>query len=209
VLSLLSKHGSSTAVRKERACLIPEFSAYLERRSAENPSGLSADRLGARLQALKIIVDRLISVLYKTNMRVDETNFLYTLTNIRQRLFRFLRKELEQEGIRGVAPSYGDILFVLERKGTVTLQEVARHTIKDKSTISSVINKLEAGGYITKARDTSDARYTRLSLTAEAKEMKPALLRISDRMNRKIFQGLSGDEKRTLFRLMEKIYENV
>jgi DNA-binding MarR family transcriptional regulator len=142
-------------------------------------------------------------------MPVDETNFLYTLTSIRQRLFAFLKKQLAVEGISDVAPSFGDILFVLDQKGTVTLQEVARHTIKDKSTISSVINKLEAGGYLTKEKDATDARCTRLSLTAKAKKMKPPLLRISAKMNMQIFQGLSEDEKQTLFKLMGKISENI
>jgi DNA-binding MarR family transcriptional regulator len=142
-------------------------------------------------------------------MPVDETNFLYTLTSIRQRLFAFLKKQLAAEGISDVAPSFGDILFVLDQKGAVTLQEVARHTIKDKSTISSVINKLEAGGYLTKEKDAADARYTRLSLTAKAKKMKPPLLRISAKMNTQIFQGLSEDEKQTLFKLMGKISENI
>ena len=69
-------------------------------------------------------------------MKIDESNFLYILTNIRQRLFKFLESELAKENIKEIAPSYGDILFVLDQKGTLTMQEVARHTIKDKSTVS-------------------------------------------------------------------------
>jgi len=142
-------------------------------------------------------------------MQVDETNFLYALTNIRQRLFTFLKRELEKEGIPEVAPSFGDILFVLDQKGPITLQELARHTIKDKSTISSVIHKLEQHGYIVKERDASDARYTNLSLTAKARSLKPALIRISGNMNAKIFQGLSREEKQCLFEVLGKISENV
>src|ERR1035437_5021466 len=98
-------------------------------------------------------------------MRINETNFLYTITNIRQRLFKFLEDKLAKKNIQNIAPSYGDILFVLEQKGTITMQELAKHTIKDKSTISSVVNKLEVGGYITKEKDSADARYTKLTLT--------------------------------------------
>ena len=142
-------------------------------------------------------------------MDINETNFLYTLTNIRQRLFRLLNRELSDRGIEGVAPSWGDVLYVLDLKGTTTLQEVANHTIKDKSTISSIINKLEAGGYIVKEKDATDGRYTNLRLTPRAKKLRPALLKISGKMNARLFEGFSEDEKQTLFRLMEKIYRNL
>ncbi len=142
-------------------------------------------------------------------MEINESNFLYTITNIRQRLFKFLQHELAKEDITGIAPSFGDILFVLDRKGTLTMREVASHTIKDKSTISSVINKLAARGYITKERDTSDARCTNLRLTPKAKKLRPVLFGISKKMNTRLFEGFSEEEKATLFRLIGKIYENL
>jgi DNA-binding MarR family transcriptional regulator len=150
-----------------------------------------------------------VIVLYKTIMKIDETNFLYIITNIRQRLFKSLESELSKENIKDIAPSFGDILFVLDQKGTITMQEVAKHTIKDKSTISSVINKLEAGGYITKEKDSGDARYTNLTLTPKAKKLRPVLFDISNKMNTKLFEGLSDMEKQTLFELIGKVYKNL
>ncbi|MEN6446231.1 MAG: MarR family transcriptional regulator [Syntrophaceae bacterium] len=142
-------------------------------------------------------------------MQITEANFLYTLTNIRQRLFRFLGSELAKKGIEGIAPSYGDILFVLDQEGPLTMQEVAQHTLKDKSTISSVINKLEAGGYIVKEKDAVDGRYTNLTLAPKAASMKPVLFEISKKMNARLFEGFSAEEKQTLFRLMGKVYRNL
>lgn len=142
-------------------------------------------------------------------MKINETNFLYTITNIRQRLFRLLEDNLAKKNIQNIAPSYGDILFVLERKGTITMQELAKHTIKDKSTISSVVNKLEAGGYITKEKDSEDARYTKLTLTPKAKELKNVLMGISEEMNQKLFEGLTNAEKAMLFELIGKVYNNL
>ncbi len=151
----------------------------------------------------------LILVLYKTIMPISETNFLYSITSIRQRLFRFLVRELSLRGIEDIAPSHGDILFVIDRKGTVTLQEVARHTLKDKSTVSSVVNKLEAAGYIVKERDTVDGRCTNLTLTPKAQSLQPALSDISKRMQTRLFEGFTPEERQTLFRLMEKLDKNL
>lgn len=142
-------------------------------------------------------------------MKINETNFLYTITNIRQRLFKFLEDKLAKENIRDIAPSYGDILFVLERKGTITMQELARYTMKDKSTISSVVNKLEAGGYIKKEKDEDDARFTNLTLTPKAKKLRPILFGISKQMNARLFEGMNDKDKVTLFKLMAKVYKNL
>lgn len=142
-------------------------------------------------------------------MKISEKNFLYAMTAIRQRLFRFLRQELSETHIEGIAPSYGDILFVLDQEGPITMQELAKHTIKDKSTISSVINRLESDGYIVKEKDAGDARFTNLTLTPKAVALRPALFEISEKMNARMFEGLTEAEKAMLFELMGKVYRNL
>lgn len=142
-------------------------------------------------------------------MTPNTNTFLYTITGIRQKLFRFLRCELRKKGIENLAPSYGDILFVLERKGPMTLQELAGHTIKDKSTISSLINRLEREGYIIKEKTMKDARFTNLSLTEAAMDLKPVLYGISSHMNERLFRGFSEEEKKTLFDLLDRISNNL
>lgn len=142
-------------------------------------------------------------------MEISEANFLYVITGIRQKLFRFLEAELAKEGIRGIAPSFGDILFVLDSRGTITMQELARCTMKDKSTISSVVGRLEAGGYITREKDGADARFTRLTLTGKARKLRTVLFGISEKMRARMFAGVSPEEKDVLFELLGKVYRNV
>jgi DNA-binding MarR family transcriptional regulator len=142
-------------------------------------------------------------------MKVNETNFLYSITCIRQRLFKFLERELADRNISGVAPSHGDVLFALDQNECQTVQDVAKYTNKDKSTISSVLNRLETNGYIRKDKDTTDARITNLTLTPKAKKLKPVLFEISGKMNARIFESLSTAEKETLFELIEKILNHL
>lgn len=142
-------------------------------------------------------------------MKINETNFLYSITSIRQRLFKFMEKELSNRNVEGIAPSYGDVLFVLDQKECQTVQDVVKYTNKDKSTISSVLNKLETNGYIRKDKDTNDARITNITLTPKAKKLRPILYEISKDMNNRMFDGLSETEKETLFKLMGKIINNL
>ena len=141
-------------------------------------------------------------------MKIHQGNFLYAVNKIRQRLFAFLEAELAGRNIRDISPSYGDVLLVLERKGPLTIQEIARHAVKDKSTVSSVVRRLEESGYVVREKVDEDGRSVRIKPTAKARKLRSVLWEISGDMNARLFNGLSDEEKSTLFMLMEKVYNN-
>jgi DNA-binding MarR family transcriptional regulator len=142
-------------------------------------------------------------------IKVHRGNFLYTLNSIRQSLFAFLESEMARENIRDITPSHGDILYILDKKGKLHLHDITKLSLKDKSTITSVINHLEKSGYVTKARDNKDKRLVNIEATEKARKIKPALNKISEKMNAKMFEGLSAEEKTILFNLMARISHNV
>ncbi|MFA5398917.1 MAG: MarR family transcriptional regulator [Dehalococcoidia bacterium] len=142
-------------------------------------------------------------------IRVHRGNFLYTLNSIRQSLFAYLESELSRHGISGIAPSHGDILHILDKKGTLHLRDLTELSLKDKSTITAVISHLEKNGYVTRVRDGNDKRLVNIRVTDKAAQIKPALEKISEKMNAQLFEGLSTDEKNTLFKLMTRISHNV
>jgi DNA-binding MarR family transcriptional regulator len=141
-------------------------------------------------------------------IRVRRGNFLYTLNSIRQRLFAYLESEMVRQGIRGIAPSHGDILHILYKKGALHLRDLTELSLKDKSTITAVISRLEENGYVTRIRDNSDKRLVNIRFTKKAETIKPALEQISEKMNSQLFEGLSEEEKITLFNLMSRISHN-
>ena len=73
-------------------------------------------------------------------IRVHRGNFLYTLNSIRQSLFAYLESELARQGIHDIAPSHGDILYILDKKGSLHLHDITELSLKDKSTITAVIS---------------------------------------------------------------------
>lgn len=141
-------------------------------------------------------------------MKTDQGNFLYTLSKIRQNIFAYLEAEMSAKNISGISPSDGDIIFVLDIRGPLTLLEIARYTMKDKSTVSPVIKKLEKSGYVTKEKQEHDGRFVKIKLTARAKKLKPRLLEISGAMNLRIFNGLTEEEKSMLFSLISRVHDN-
>jgi len=119
-------------------------------------------------------------------LRVRQGNFLYAMGRIRQKLFAFLEQELASEKIDSITPSYGDIIYLLDKKGGISPNEISRLSLKDKSTITNIINHLEEGGYIIKEKDERDRRRVNIRLTEKAARLKPAMIRISKRMNSKL-----------------------
>jgi DNA-binding MarR family transcriptional regulator len=141
-------------------------------------------------------------------IRVHRGNFLYTLNSIRQRLFAYLEAELARQGIRGISPSHGEILHILDRKGILHPHDITELSLKDKSTITAVINNLEKNGYVTRSRDICDKRLVNIQVTDKAMIIKPALAKISEIMNSQLFEGLSAEEKTTLFNLIARVSRN-
>ena len=141
-------------------------------------------------------------------IRVHRGNFLYTLNSIRQSLFAYLESELARQGIHDIAPSHGDILYILDKKGSLHLHDITELSLKDKSTITAVISRLEKNGYVTRIRDSADKRLVNIQVTDKAKTIKPALARISEKMNSQLFEGLSAEEKTTLFHLIARVSHN-
>ena len=141
-------------------------------------------------------------------IRVHRGNFLYTLNSIRQSLFAYLESELARQDIRDISPSHGDILYILDRKGSLHLHDITELSLKDKSTITAVISRLEKNGYVTRTRDATDKRLVNIRVTGKAKKIKPALAKISEKMNSQLFEGLSSEEKATLFILMARVRHN-
>jgi DNA-binding MarR family transcriptional regulator len=141
-------------------------------------------------------------------IRVHRGNFLYTLNSIRQSLFAYLESELARQGIHDIAPSHGDILYILDKKGSLHLHDITELSLKDKSTITAVISRLEKNGYVTRIRDSADKRLVNIQVTEKAKTIKPALARISEKMNSQLFEGLSAEEKTMLFNLMARVKHN-
>ena len=61
---------------------------------------------------------------------------------------RFLLEQLEQYGLAGIAPSHGDILVQLFAHGELPMSELAQRIGRDPSTVTALVRKLAAGGYV-------------------------------------------------------------
>lgn len=130
------------------------------------------------------------------------------VSTIREKANRRIIQDLKREGIEGLAPSHGAILGMLYRHGTVPMTELAKRIHRDNSTVTTLIEKLAALGYVSKAKDPNDRRITNICLTDKGKVFQPRFEAISRTLLARLYQGFSELEQDMLVRLLERMLKN-
>lgn len=142
----------------------------------------------------------------QTIFDVMKTDHLVSLlADVKSKCDRYLIRELKRCGINDLAPSHGGILNALYNHDKMSMKELSVAIDRDKSTITTLINKLIEIGYIKKSRDAADKRVFYISLTAKGKKLKPVFDEISRNISSKFIKDLNIDEQESLVRILEKI----
>ncbi len=82
------------------------------------------------------------------------------------------RKALKAKGIDDVNPAQLAILAALEAADGITATELARAVMYEKSTLTPLLDKLEGGGLLLRARDPKDGRVQRLFVTKKGRKRR-------------------------------------
>ena len=136
-------------------------------------------------------------------------NIVSLISKIRAKSNKLIMREMASRKMKGLVTSHGDILVALFQKRTLTMKEIADKIEKDKSTVTVLINKLIAQGYVQKERDAFDTRMVMVALSDKGKKLKTDFEEISKKLLSAIYQGISEEEKKTLAVLLQKIDHNL
>lgn len=140
---------------------------------------------------------------------MNKDHILFIIGRINYKVNRFLIRELKKHHIKGIAPSHGEILGALLLRGRLQMKELAEIIDKDKSTITALVNKLMALGYVEKAKAADDSRISIISLTQKGKALKPAFFEVSETMRVKAYAGISESDKEKLYALLMKLSKSL
>jgi DNA-binding MarR family transcriptional regulator len=80
-----------------------------------------------------------------------------------------LARQLRSQTVAGLSPSLISALITIERKGPVTLGQLAALERVKPPSVTRMVAALEQAGLVRRAADPLDRRVARLSLTAEGK----------------------------------------
>ena len=122
---------------------------------------------------------------------------------------RVFEKLLGEAGIEEFNGPQGRILYVLWQEDNLPIVELSRRTGLAKTTLTSMLDRLEARGFLNRGFDKSDRRIIRIILTDMARSMKDKYNQVSEDMNKIFYKGFSSDEITQFEGYLQKILDNL
>lgn len=113
-----------------------------------------------------------------------------------------LERLMGEEGVTGLVPSHGDILFALFQEEPASMQQLAEACGRDPSTVTALVKKLTAQGYVKVERCPHDGRSRWVTLTDAGRALQPKFQRISARLNEAQSAGVSAAEMEEVQRVL-------
>ena len=116
------------------------------------------------------------------------------IAKIHQVAGRVFAKKLKEYRINEINPAQGRILFVLWEQDGIPIRALAEKTMLEKSTLTSMLDRLEETGYITRLPSREDRREIIISRTEKDKAFQKIYSEVSEEMSRLFYRGLSDRE---------------
>ena len=133
----------------------------------------------------------------------------FLVSKIHQLSGRVFARKLREHGIVSINPAQGRILFVLWQEDGISIQELAKRTSLGKSTLTSMLDRLESSGELTRVPAEGDRRKTLICLTQKDRDLRETYDRVSDEMNDLYYAGLSPSEIDAVERGLARVLENL
>lgn len=103
--------------------------------------------------------------------------------------------------------SQNRILMILKKEGAMKQRELMEHMNIQAGSLSEIIAKVEAGGFIERVRSEGDKRNFELSLTEAGRERAEIFERERDEMARELFGILDDEKKEQLYDILGILLE--
>ena len=118
----------------------------------------------------------------------------FLITKIKQLGDRIFEKILSEKNIDAFNGAQGRILYVLWQEDGIPIRALSDRCGLAITSLTTMLERMEKQGRITRLQDTKDKRKTLLYLTDKAHELKQDYDSVSLRMGQIYYQGFSEEE---------------
>ncbi len=122
---------------------------------------------------------------------------------------RILARKLKEYKLEEINPAQGRILFALWQKDGIAIQELSKKTSLKKSTLTSMLDRLEDTGHLVRTPSKEDRRSIIVKLTEKNKKLQNVYIQISKEMTELFYKGFSKKEIDNFEALLIKICNNL
>lgn len=133
----------------------------------------------------------------------------FLISQIHQLQGRAFEKMLKESGIDAFNGAQGRILYVLWEHEKLSITEIGRLTSLAKTTLTSMLDRMEESGMVIRIPDTKNRRQIFVSITDKAMEYRKIYDLVSEKMNFLFYQEFTDDEITEFENKLRKIIKNL
>jgi len=122
---------------------------------------------------------------------------------------RVFARMLKEEGGVAINPAQGRILFALWKAGDMCASALSKETALEPSTLTSMLDRLEAAGLIRRAPSPEDRRVVVIERTDADRALEAVYLQASERMTELFYAGMAAPEIDAFERSLRKVVANL
>ena len=127
------------------------------------------------------------------------------IRHVGERIFVRMSK---QYGIE-INPAQGRIMFALWQKDGISINELAKKTQLKKSTMTSMLDRLEKIGYVKRQYSKTDRRKILIKRTKKDRVMEKKYVEVSEEMTKLFYKGFSTSEINRFEKDLQHILNNL
>jgi DNA-binding MarR family transcriptional regulator len=133
----------------------------------------------------------------------------FLIAKVHQSAGRLFAKKLKKYDLDRINPAQGRILFALWKEDGISIQELAAKTSLGKSTLTSMLDRLEDAGHLKRVPSEEDRRKIMIRLTEKDKKIQAVYNKVSREMTELFYHGLTAREVDAFERSLERIFANL
>lgn len=142
----------------------------------------------------------------KTMKQQRQAGFL--MAKIRQVSERIFLRKLKDYGIE-INPAQGRIMFALWQKDGAAINELVQKTKLEKSTLTSMLDRLEEMGYVKRRRSRQDRRKILIYRTKKDKAMEGKYVEVSQELTGLFYKGFAESQIDRFEQDLQRILDNL
>lgn len=133
----------------------------------------------------------------------------FLISQIHQLQGRVFERMLKEIGVEAFNGAQGRILYVLWEQDQLSITEISRLTSLAKTTLTSMLDRLEESGLVVRIPDKKNRRQIFISITDKAKEYRDMYDQVSERMNLMFYKDFTEAEIAEFENTLKRIIQNL
>jgi DNA-binding MarR family transcriptional regulator len=132
----------------------------------------------------------------------------FLMAKIRQVAGRIFERILKDYNIE-ISSAQGRIMFALWQEDGISINELAKKTQLKKSTLTSMLDRLEKMGYVRRQRSREDRRKILIQRTDKDRNLESEYVRLSQEHTKIFFHGFTEDQIDRFENDLKRILKNL